>query len=146
MCIVIPHRIRAVAAAAALLVAASCGGDGSGVVTPTPDPGETVTKLTLVGGGGQTGVAGQPLPLPLVVRVADGNDRPVRNAVVNFLAKSGGSANPSQARTDTAGIARSVWTLGMPPKQELRVAGAGGTELVVAATATRAPVRATRGW
>jgi hypothetical protein len=100
---------------------------------------EQGVRLLLVSGGGQTGAPGQPLPQPVVVRVLDVNGSPRPDAVVNFLVHDGGSAEPMQARTDTAGYARTTWTLGTATgTQEMRVSGTGGT-LAVTANALTPP-------
>ncbi|HET6763056.1 MAG TPA: Ig-like domain-containing protein, partial [Longimicrobiaceae bacterium] len=115
-------------------------GDNTNQADLARDRDEGVT-LNLVSGGGQTGPAGQPLPQPVVVRVLDVNKQPLADRVVNFLAGSGGSASPVQTRTDSAGYARTTWTLGPGSgAQELRVSGTGGTLLVTATTGTPAPV------
>lgn len=118
--------------AACALSLLSCGRD----IPTTPGlPEATVAvdrvtgvRLSLVSGGNQTGTAGQPLPEPVVVRVLDARRRPVADALVNFIASRGASADPVQARTDAGGFARTTWTLGPHPGEHLlRVAGTGGT-------------------
>ena len=143
------HRVLSLAFAAFVVSAvASCAGDGG---SPTGSdtsalPGNAArgnsTQLVLASGGGQTGLVGQPLPNPIVVRVLDGNARPVAGATVNFIATDG-SADPGQASTDTSGLARTTWTLGAAAgPQELRASGTGGT-VVVSATAV-APAKVAR--
>lgn len=138
-------RLGAALVVASLLpFAASCGGDARGVTAPDAPrmtaAGDRTTgvTLTLMSGGGQTGAAGYALPDPIVVRVLDHAGVPVAGANVNFIAPTGSTATPSQAKTDDAGLARSVWTLGTDPNETLRVSGEGGT-LTVAALAI--PVR-----
>jgi len=144
------HRILSLAFAAFVVSAvASCAGDGG---SPTgsdtnASPGNQArpngTQLVLASGGDQTGLAGQPLPNPVAVRVIDATLRPVSGATVNFIARDG-SADPAQASTDAEGYARTTWTLGTAAgTQELRVAGTGGTTLVVGATAV-APAKVAR--
>jgi hypothetical protein len=133
-------RARGLLLAVCLLLLASCGRDA-----PTASPGElaagmsrtTGVRLILVSGGGQTGMAGRPLPEPIVVRVVNAKGVAVAGATVNFLPKDG-TADPRQARTDATGHASAVWTLGRTEgAQLLRVSGTGGT-LTVTATARRA--------
>ncbi|MFL5539709.1 MAG: Ig-like domain-containing protein [Longimicrobiaceae bacterium] len=144
------HRVLSLAFAAFVVSAvASCAGDGG---SPTgsdtsASPGNEAhpngTQLVLASGGSQTGLAGQPLPNPVVVRVLDTSSKPVPGATVNFIAKDG-SADPAQASTDADGQARTTWTLGSAAgSQELRVAGTGGTTLVVSAVAV-APAKVAR--
>src|SRR4051812_5390476 len=71
-----PHRVLSLALAAFVVSAvASCaGGDGGSPTGSDPsasgsDPRPNGTQLGLVTGGSQTGLAGQPLPSPVVVRV-----------------------------------------------------------------------------
>ncbi|MFL5384128.1 MAG: Ig-like domain-containing protein [Longimicrobiaceae bacterium] len=134
-----PHRVLSLVLAAFVVssVASCAGGDGgspTGSVSSGSDAHLNGTQLLLVSGGGQSGAAGQPLPGPVVVRVLDTGSKPVPGATVNFIAKDG-SADPAQASTDAEGHARTTWTLGSAAgPQELRVAGAGGTTLVVGAT------------
>ncbi|MFL5538265.1 MAG: Ig domain-containing protein [Longimicrobiaceae bacterium] len=145
-----PSRLFAFALAACLAVpATSCGGGDGGSPTGTDggSPGNDIrgtgTQLILVSGGGQTGVAGQPLPNPIVVRVLDVNDRAVAGATINFIAGQG-TAAPTQANTDAEGHARTTWTLGAAGSQELRISGTGGTVLIVTAEAVPAPARVAR--
>ncbi|SOD02107.1 Ig-like domain (group 2) [bacterium JGI 053] len=145
------NRLSAFLLAACLIVpATSCGGDG-GSPTGTQGQGGDIpgsaarangVQLSLVSGGGQTGVAGQPLANPVVVRVLDGSSRAVGGATVNFIAGQG-SASPTQANTDAEGYAQTTWTLGPAGRQELRVAGTGGTLLLVSAEAVP-PARVAR--
>ena len=144
------HRVLSIALAACVISAvASCAGDGgspTGSDSNAP-PGKQArsngTQLVLASGGDQTGVAGQPLANPVAVRVLDASLRPVSGATVNFIARDG-SVDPSQASTDADGYARTTWTLGANAgSQELRVAGTGGTTLVIAATAV-APAKVAR--
>src|SRR3954471_1801326 len=91
-----PHRVLSLALAAFVVSAvASCAGDGGSPTSSDTSgtPGSAArtngTQLALVSGGGQTGAPGQPLPNPVVVRVVDGNSRPVAGSTVNFIAKDG---------------------------------------------------------
>ncbi|HSU15878.1 Ig-like domain-containing protein [Longimicrobium sp.] len=144
------HRALSLALAAFVISAvASCAGDGGSPTSsgPNASPGSQTrpnsTQLVLASGGNQTGVAGQPLPNPVAVRVLDATSRPVSGATVNFIARDG-SADPTQASTDADGYARTTWTLGTAAgTQELRVSGTGGTTLVVGATAV-APAKVAR--
>lgn len=75
-------------------------------------PGQAST-IVIVSGDGQTGTASQPLPQPLVVRVADSYGNVLGNVAVAFAASSGcGSVSPNSASTDGAGLAQTQWTLG----------------------------------
>ncbi|SOD02103.1 Ig-like domain (group 2) [bacterium JGI 053] len=146
-----PHRVLSLAFAAFVASAVtSCAGDGG---SPTGsdtsassgnNASPNGTQLVLASGGSQTGVAGQPLPNPVVVRVLDTSSRPVSGATVNFVARDG-SADPAQAGTDAEGRARTTWTLGSAPgPQELRVSGTGGTTVVSAVAVAPAKVARVR--
>lgn len=127
--------LRTIARAAVCLLLAACAGDGPSGIAPQPGISTATlkgTQLTLVSGGGQTGVPGQALPEPIVVRVTDPKGAPVANGQLNFLAPQDGAVDPRQARTDAQGYARATWTLGSLGPQVLRVSGTGGTLLVTA--------------
>lgn len=71
------------------------------------------TALTIASGDGQQGTPGQPLPLPLVVRVTDAFGNGVAGVTVEFnVLAGGGSTAPTVATTDATGHASSQWTLG----------------------------------
>ncbi|MDQ7054819.1 MAG: Ig-like domain-containing protein [candidate division KSB1 bacterium] len=73
-------------------------------------------KMLMVSGNEQTGVAGEPLPKPLVVAITDENNDPIYNYPVRFrVTFGGGSVNGSAeatAVTNAFGHARIFWTLG----------------------------------
>jgi uncharacterized protein YjdB len=144
-----PHRVLSLALAVFVVsTVASCGDGGSPTSSDTSASSgngsrSNGTQLVLASGGGQTGAVGQSLPNPVAVRVLDASSKPVAGATVNFIARDG-SADPTQANTDAEGTARTTWTLGAAAgPQELRVSGAGGTTLVVSATAV-APAKVVR--
>src|SRR5947199_534114 len=80
----------------------SCG-DPVGLLPP---------GLAIRSGDKQSGVAGQPLPGPLLVTVADGNGRGVEGAQIRWEGSSGGGAIPSVTYRDPTGRASATWTLG----------------------------------
>ena len=64
-------------------------------------------------GATQRGAAGQALAEPLVVRVEDGQGKPVAGAAVRFEVTAGtGQIDPATTVTDSSGIATARWTLG----------------------------------
>jgi hypothetical protein len=82
---------------------------------------ETGLQLIAWSGGGQLGVAGQPLRRALAVVVRDSADRPVPGFEVRFTAaRGGGQIEPSMATTNDLGLATTVWSLGADP-DSLRV-------------------------
>lgn len=72
------------------------------------DPSTVVTAS----GNGQSGLAGNALPQPLVAGVRDAYGNPVANVNVNFVVSQGtGTVNPAQGATDGNGNASTVHTL-----------------------------------
>ena len=73
-------------------------------------------KMVMVSGNEQTGVAGEPLPQPLVVAITDENNDPIYNYPVRFrVTFGGGTVNGSTEATTVTnafGHARISWTLG----------------------------------
>lgn len=67
--------------------------------------------LTVVSGDGQRGMAGEPLPKPLVVRVVDATGNGVADAELQLL-PSAGTVPDTSVHTDSLGVARIHWTLG----------------------------------
>ena len=71
------------------------------------------TQMALVSGDGQTGIAGQPLPAPLVVILRDASNVPVPGITVSWLAEDGGgSLSGGTSTTDAAGHAAITLTVG----------------------------------
>lgn len=70
-------------------------------------------QMDVIAGNGQTGLVGEQLPSPLVVRVTDANGAPVPGQIVNFrVTGGGGSVFAGAALTDADGRAQDWWTLG----------------------------------
>ena len=91
-------------------------------------------SVEAVSGEGQVVPPGRPLPEPVVVRVADGGGSPIEGVAVAFAGD--GAADPSSAVTDTAGVARTTWTLGETEgAQTLTAAVADGPSAQITATA-----------
>jgi adhesin/invasin len=96
-------------------------------------------KLALVSGNTQSGVVGQPLPNPLVVKVTDANDNPVENVSVSWAAVGGGSVAAATSATNAQGLAQIERTLGSAPgtyTTTATVAGLSGSPVTFASTAT----------
>ena len=118
---------------AALLV--SCGGGDEG---PSGPP--TPTSLTVVSGGGQTGVVGQALAQPVVVRVNAGSQAAAGVTVGFTISAGGGSVSRTSAVTDQAGTVSVTWTLGgQLGNQALTVSVGSLTPATVTATGTVGP-------
>lgn len=70
-------------------------------------------SLIIVSGNNQTGPAGLELPQPLVVRVVDANNRPVKDQLLNWEVTAGGGTTWVRAsNTNAQGISKMWWTLG----------------------------------
>ncbi len=119
------------------LLASAAGGLEAALTATAVDPNSVVARVVVWSGGRQEGVAGQPLPEPVVVQALDAAALPVPGALVRFAPDPGdGSVNPGSARTDSAGLASTVWTLGASTgDQRLRVSVGSGPALEVTATA-----------
>jgi hypothetical protein len=107
------------------------------VATATAGPG---TALQLVGGGDQTGVAGQALADRIVVRVVDRYGNAVVGTTVAFVAPLGnGTALTPLAQSDASGSVSTAWVLGdVPGPMELRAKVANLGRIFINATAMAA--------
>ena len=84
--------------------------------------------LQVTGGGEQIGLPGQELPEPIVVRVTDGDGRPVSGVLINFVVTAGGGhVFAGSALTNAAGEARERWTLGFERDNVLEARGVDQT-------------------
>jgi len=112
-----------------VLSAAECSVDD--VTTPDPDPNQvnpTPTTLAQVSGDGQSGVVGQALPAPLVVRVDDQSRNAMSGVAVTFnVAEGGGSVGTANVTTGNDGQAQTTWTLGTNAAQSQRVTATVGS-------------------
>ncbi len=76
----------------------------------SPGPGE---NLLTVSGDAQTGLVGQPLAEPFVIRVTDNDNNPVSNWPVSFLVtQGGGNLSIESTFSDNNGNAQTSLTLG----------------------------------
>jgi Bacterial Ig-like domain (group 1) len=123
---------------AALLVAAtlvSCGGGGSSNESGPGQPSDvTIASVSVATGDRQTAIAGTELPNALTVRVQNKSGAAISGAVVNFRVLSGnGTLFAGSATTDSNGLARERWTLGVsaaePQRVEARAVAGDGTAL-----------------
>lgn len=80
------------------------------------DPTAPALSLGVVSGRRQRAEVGRELPQPLVVRVLDSRQQPVKGQLVTFRVLSGGgSVYAGSSLTDADGIARDYWTMGPKP-------------------------------
>lgn len=118
--------------------------NGSGTVTATfqslsataaVEVAQAAASLETVSGDGQTARVGAVLPDSVVVRAVDAGGSPVAGVTVVFATGDGhGTADPAEAVTDTAGLVRTMWTLGdVAGPQTLAASVADGPSARVAA-------------
>ncbi len=94
-------------------VAKVAGFEESGVAfEAVAEPG-LAARLTVLRGGGLSGPPGAMLDQPVVVRVEGPNGQPLEGIQVAFVPDGDGSVSESEAVSDTAGEARTAWTLGI---------------------------------
>ena len=101
------------------------------------DPDSEVSRVVPRSGDGQWGLVSRRLQEPMVVQVLEESLGPVPGALVSFAPEAGsGSVEPDSVRTDSAGLASALWTLGPGPgAQRLTVAAGGLTRLELTAVA-----------
>lgn len=120
---------RHIALVTALAFIGACGETGPSEQLPPA----AVTNVT---GVPLTGPAGEALAERVVVRVEDAGGNPLPGVLVTFaVSATGATVDPSSALTDEDGEARTRWTLGGTPGQQILTATAGGTTLQLTATA-----------
>lgn len=96
----------AIGAGAAALLLASNNGDGDR---------ESRRSISKVSGDGQSGAAGGPLSLPLVIR-ADNDDRPASGESITWTASGGATLSANSTSTDSSGQSQvNVTNLGPGP-------------------------------
>ncbi|MET0399179.1 MAG: Ig-like domain-containing protein [Longimicrobiaceae bacterium] len=86
--------------------------------------------LAATGGDAQAGTAGRAVPAPLEVRAVDRLGRGVSGLSVAWeVTEGGGTLAPAVSTTDSAGVARTLWTLG--PRSGPNTARATGAGVAV---------------
>lgn len=131
------RRWRAAAAAALMALAAGCGDGG------TEPQGPASLRLEAIHGDGVSGLAGERLLFPVLVRVTDARSRPVPGVRVRFEPAAGsGSAQPTSRLTDEHGRVFAEWRLGPADVRRQRLRAildegpqGGAAEVVLEATA-----------
>ena len=102
----------------------------TGTTSSLPEP----RKLFIVSGDNQTGLIGEPLAEPFVVRVRDRDqdNKPLEGVQVTFtVLTGGGSLSTTTAITDVRGLAKSTLTLGNEPGTNTVEVRAEGVSKVV---------------
>ena len=101
------------------------------------------SSIAGVAGTDQHASVGRPLPSPVVVRVLSLRGRPIAGAPVFFATADGqGSVDPATVLTDSAGRARTTWTLGEIPGPQRLLARTEQLDSVTAVVAEADPVAA----
>ena len=101
---------------------------------------QAAAALVVVSGGGQEGVAGNPLPEIVQVRVDDPGGSPAADVAVDFTAVSGhGTAEPSTVITGGDGLVATTWTLGEVVGIQTLTARAGVASIDVRAAVGEVP-------
>lgn len=91
-------------------------GCGSDLLLPDPPGGGENVELSKVDGDGQTGMVGENLLKPLIVRVLTQRQAPARGRQVQFVfTTDAGEVTPATATTNDQGEAPVRWTLGTAP-------------------------------
>lgn len=101
-------------------------------------------SFLVVSGDGQTGIVGNTLAQPLVIKATDSKGRALRNVLVEFRVTSGGgSTSPATATTNNQGLAQTSWTLGTSTAvpQQLEARAVSTNQLLGSFTATALPDR-----
>jgi hypothetical protein len=80
-------------------------------------------SITVLGGDGQHGAAGRPLPLPVIAQIVTRGGRPMAGAVAAFSSVAPGAvAEPAVDTSDVRGMVQTTWRLGdTPGRQQLSV-------------------------
>jgi hypothetical protein len=97
--------------------------------------------FTIVSGNGQRGIAGEPLPKPLVVRVVDATGNGVADAELQLL-PSAGTVPDTSVHTDSLGLARIRWTLGHSAGDHSLAVHLDGVEKLLKISAVARPAAA----
>ncbi len=118
---------------ACLVGGAACGGDRH-ATEPSGPP------LLAAAGDQQIGVATRPLGTPISVRVVDEAGAPRAGAIVHWTPSDQGWVDPELSTTDSAGEARTAWTLGPSAGvQHLSAFSDGYAKVRFSATAAMVP-------
>ena len=120
-------------------------GHGKGAVPPVTVHGTalagTAVGLVVVTGDAQRGIAGEPLPKSLVLRVVDSAGNGVADAELQ-LSPSEGEVPDTSIRTDSSGIARVRWTLGHSAGDNALAVHLDGMKKLLKLTAVARPAAA----
>ena len=115
-----------------------------GITARTPVRVKAVpSSIATAGGADQHASVGRTLPSPVVVRVLSLRGRPIAGAPVYFATADGqGTVDPATVLTDSAGRARTTWTLGEIPGPQRLLARTEHLDSVTTVVAEADPVAA----
>jgi adhesin/invasin len=100
----------------------------------------TPASLLLESGNQQAGRPGQPLGLPIVVRLVDALGNGVPGRTVTWpVASGGGSVVAASPVTDAGGRVSAIWTLGPDEGTQIVIPTSGAITAIVTATASASP-------
>jgi hypothetical protein len=103
------------------------------------------SSITVLGGEGQRGAAGRPLPMPVTAQVVSRTGRPIPGVAATFHSLSPGAlAEPAIDTSDARGMVRTSWRLGdLPGRQQLTISVDGvGVTPALGAEADPVPANA----
>jgi hypothetical protein len=124
--------VTAVANGSTTVTATAGSASGTAAVTVAQE----VSAVRIVEGDGQVGAQGGTLPVPLVLRLVDGNEQPVAGARLDFVVDDlHGTVDPASVVSDGLGQAKASWTLGMVVGRQTLTATAGEASASFTATA-----------
>ena len=140
-----PWRFAGGALIGALAIIGSCKAEVVDSFPPPPSaPVTGPAEIRPVSGNGQRGVAGQPLPAPIVARVYDSVGNPVPSVPVTWLAGQGGQLLQPDGTTDNLGTVSATWQLGTTKgTQTATVSSAGIGTVTFSSTAVTVLVKVT---
>ncbi|MEX0691264.1 MAG: Ig-like domain-containing protein [Gemmatimonadales bacterium] len=99
-------------AGAGYTLAAGAEGLAGATSTPFEVAPAAPRRMSAIGGDSQVAPAGTQLAAPLVVRVTDNYDNPIRDFRIAWAAEDGGSVSAAQTATDDAGVTSVTSALG----------------------------------
>ena len=112
------------------------GGASAEIAAAALERDAAVDTVEVESDAGQWELAGKALPDPVVVRVSDEHGRAIPGATIRFEPGPGsGRVDPGTARSDSSGLASTVWTLGPEPGPMRLVVSAGEARTEIEATA-----------
>ncbi|MGB7213214.1 MAG: hypothetical protein WBC97_11395 [Gemmatimonadales bacterium] len=132
------YSLGTLAGTDSLVATLSCGGCAA-TFTVTALPGAP-SALALQSGNAQADTINSALPLPLIVKAADGFGNPVVGATINWTRLAGGGTLSAPSSVSAAGgLAQVTYTLGASPRVDSIKATLGAGPASVTFTATTVP-------